>query len=59
MGGREPTITDANLILGYLNPDYFLGGKIKLNFENAKESFENLGKQLSVSWLKAAWEHMI
>ena len=55
MGGREPTITDANLILGYLNPDYFLGGKIKLNFENAKESFENLGKQLSVSWLKAAW----
>ena len=27
LGGTEPTVTDANLVLGYLNPDYFLGGR--------------------------------
>lgn len=32
-GGTAPTITDANLVLGRLNPDYFIGGKIKLNKE--------------------------
>ncbi len=30
-GGKRPTVTDANLVLGYLNPDYFLGGKMKLD----------------------------
>ncbi len=30
-GGEQPTCTDANLMLGYLNPDYFAGGKIPLN----------------------------
>ena len=34
-GGTEPTVTDADLVLGYLNPDYFLGGKIKLCREKA------------------------
>src|SRR5690606_21259791 len=29
-GGDEPTITDANLVLGRLNPDYFLGGEVAL-----------------------------
>ena len=28
-GGREPTVTDAALVLGYLDPDYFLGGAIR------------------------------
>jgi N-methylhydantoinase A len=37
MGGTEPTVTDADLILGYLNPDYFWGGKMKLNKERAIE----------------------
>ncbi len=35
-GGTEPTITDADLILGYINPDYFLGGEIKLNKSKAE-----------------------
>src|SRR4030042_2751309 len=35
LGGVEPTITDANLVLGYLNPDYFLGGKMKLYMDKA------------------------
>jgi len=39
-GGTEPTVTDADLILGYLNPDYFLGGKMKLNKAKAIEAFK-------------------
>ena len=39
-GGELPTVTDANLVLGYLNPDYFLGGKMKLDLEAAKEAIE-------------------
>ncbi len=35
-GGTEPTITDANLVLGRLNPDYFLGGEIRLDRERAR-----------------------
>jgi len=34
-GGQEPTVTDANLVLGRLNPDYFLGGAIRLDVERA------------------------
>ncbi len=37
-GGSEPTITDANLVLGRLNPHYFLGGKIKLDIEAARHT---------------------
>lgn len=34
-GGTEPTVTDANLVLGYIDPDYFLGGDLKLDREAA------------------------
>src|SRR5207245_3396413 len=37
-GGEEPTVTDADLVLGYLDPDYFLGGKMHLNVEKAKQT---------------------
>jgi N-methylhydantoinase A len=40
LGGLEPTLTDVNLILGYVDPDYFLGGRMKLNREKALEQFE-------------------
>ena len=36
LGGVNPTVTDANLALGYLNPDYFLGGERKLDLERSK-----------------------
>lgn len=39
-GGKEPTVTDANLVLGYLNPKYFLGGEIELNVDLAKEAIQ-------------------
>ena len=35
-GGQRPTVTDADLVLGYLNPDYFLGGEMKLDAEAAR-----------------------
>ena len=35
-GGERLTVTDCNLILGYLNPDYFLGGKVRLDVEAAE-----------------------
>lgn len=37
-GGTEPTVTDANLILGAINPDYFLGGRMSLDREKAIEA---------------------
>jgi N-methylhydantoinase A len=39
-GGAEPTITDANLVLGRLNPHYFLGGEIGLDVEKARQSIQ-------------------
>lgn len=36
-GGTQPTVTDSNLVLGYLNPDYFLGGEMKIDAESAKQ----------------------
>ena len=39
-GGEEPTITDIDAILGYLNPDYFLGGSVGLDIEKARALFE-------------------
>ena len=55
MGGVEPTVTDANLILGYLNPDYFLGGRMKLNADAARQAVSGLAKSLSMSELHTAW----
>ena len=40
MGGEEPTITDANVLLGYINPKHLVGGALPLNPEKAKQVFE-------------------
>ncbi|MCP4676952.1 MAG: hydantoinase/oxoprolinase family protein [Deltaproteobacteria bacterium] len=40
LGGEEPTCTDADLVLGYLDENYFAGGKIKLNREKARQAIE-------------------
>jgi N-methylhydantoinase A len=40
MGGEKPTVTDANLVLGYLNKDYFLGGEMTVNAGKAEEVIE-------------------
>ena len=55
-GGEEPTVTDADLVLGYLSPDYFLGGKMRLNLEKAKGAIEDkIARPLKVDLLRAAW----
>ena len=48
-GNLEPTICDCNAILGRLNPDYFLGGKVPLNVELAQQTFiEKCSQPLNV-----------
>jgi N-methylhydantoinase A len=53
-GGEEVTVTDANLVLGRLNPDYFLGGKIVLNVAKADEAVAKLGERLGLDRYAAA-----
>ncbi|WP_256760108.1 hydantoinase/oxoprolinase family protein [Cohnella sp. WQ 127256] len=48
-GGKLPTVTDANLVLGRMNPDYFLGGKHKLDVEGARQSMSSLADRLGIS----------
>lgn len=56
-GGREPTITDACLILGYLNPDNFLGGKMKLNKKKALMFFkEKIADPMGMDVVEASYE---
>jgi N-methylhydantoinase A len=47
-GGTLPTVTDANLILGRLDPDYFLGGKMSLDLDRARQAFVPLARALAV-----------
>jgi N-methylhydantoinase A len=44
-GGTEPTVTDAHLYLGYLNPALFLGGKAKLSLPGSQAALDKLGRQ--------------
>lgn len=50
-GGTEPTVTDAALALGYLNPDYFLGGEMALDVASAEAALtsiaDNIGRDLT------------
>jgi N-methylhydantoinase A/oxoprolinase/acetone carboxylase beta subunit len=56
LGGKEPTVTDADLILGYLNPDYFLGGAMPLFKEAASRAIEErVAAPLGVSMVQAAY----
>lgn len=55
-GGEEPTVTDADLVLGYLSPDYFLGGKMQLDIGKAKSVIEEkIARPLHVDIIRAAW----
>lgn len=45
-GGIEPTVTDANLVLGCIDPDYFLGGSIKLDVAAARQALGAVGAPL-------------
>ncbi len=54
-GGREPTVTDANLVLGRLNPSNFLGGEMSLDLDAARTSIdEHLARPLGLTPQRAA-----
>jgi len=55
-GGDEPTVTDANLILGYLDPDYFLGGEMRLDADSARKGIRaGIADPLKIDEVTAAW----
>jgi N-methylhydantoinase A len=49
LGGEQPTVTDANLVLGRLDPSYFLGGEMRLDLDAAHRALERLGARVSMS----------
>ncbi len=55
-GGREPTVTDADLVLGYLDPEFFLGGRMRLDVEAARRAIEaRVAAPLGLGLIEAAW----
>ena len=54
-GGEEPTVTDADLLLGYLDPDFFLGGRMRLDYRAAEKAMRKISYALGVDPLEAAW----
>ncbi len=53
--GNKATVTDADLLLGYLNPDYFLGGEIQLNLSASEKVIsDTFSKKTKLSPIKAA-----
>jgi 5-oxoprolinase (ATP-hydrolysing) len=55
LGGQAPTVTDANLLLGYLDPGFFLGGRMGLDPRAAEQSVAGLAATLGLAPLAAAW----
>lgn len=65
-GGTQATVTDANAVLGRLQPEYFLGGNMELDLNAAHQAMAGLAKQLSLTIeqtalgiIKIANEHMV
>ncbi len=55
-GGTTPTVTDADLLLGYLDPGFFLGGRMRLDPEAARRAVEDkIAKPMGLSLTDAAW----
>jgi N-methylhydantoinase A len=55
MGGTQVTVTDANVVLGYIDPDYFLGGRRKLDKKAAEQAIERqIARPLKLSTIEAA-----
>ena len=55
-GGQDPTVTDADLVLGYLDPDFFLGGTMALDIELSKRAIkEKIAKPLGTTMVEAAF----
>ena len=53
-GGTKPTVTDANILVGRINPDYFLGGDVQLTVESARTAIASVAEHLGVDVEEAA-----
>jgi N-methylhydantoinase A len=54
LGNTEPTVTDANLVLGILNPEYLLGGRMAVHHDLAREAIERLAATLGLDPMATA-----
>ncbi len=55
-GGQNPTVTDADLVLGYLDPNYFLGGEMRLDIEASCRAIQDvIATPLGLTLAQAAW----
>src|SRR5262245_19925239 len=56
LGGRLPTVTDADLLLGYLDAEFFLGGRMRLDRQAARRAVEeHVARPLGLDVIDAAW----
>ena len=55
LGGTEPTVTDADLLLGYLDPRYFAGGAMPLDVDAARAAVDRLAARLGLPPTEVAW----
>lgn len=54
-GGEQATVTDADLVLGYLDADRFLGGTMQLDTARARQALEEAGRELDLDLTATAW----
>src|SRR3989442_4929455 len=55
LGGTEPTVTDSDFLLGYLNPEYFAGGEVTVDVGAARSAGERLAAKLGLPATQVAW----
>ena len=55
LGGTEATVTDADFILGYLNPEYFAGGTMRIHLEAAQAALGRVAERAGLSPVEVAW----
>ena len=55
LGGTEATVTDADFVLGYLNPDYFAGGTMPIDLDAARRALQRVADRVGLSLVEVAW----
>jgi N-methylhydantoinase A len=55
LGGTEPTVTDADFVLGYLDPGYFAGGTMTIDLDGARAALDRVARQADLTRDQLAW----
>ena len=55
LGGTEATVTDADFVLGYLNPEYFAGGEVRIDLAAARRAVERVAARAGLTPTETAW----